>query len=305
MEDDSIAAYISQAAQQQVQAQQKMPKQAMPDDLNIAKQIYGGDEAAAAASFLGTSGAYSPRQQKYIEEQKKLQDPNYRAQQFYMSTGNMAGALQIGKSKGSALFKMGSEIDMGRAGTYMMAPEGNVDVSTQDGRSVRLPAYMMAAKQGINVLPFGGGDENADLFRTSLQNSQRVFGLLDELEDLYNDSGYIGSLSPTARAAKALQIESMLTPVVLQTLSGTKSLAGVSEKELEMIQGGVPRAASNMMWGRRSNELLKLQKLRSQIQGVIYRSAKLNGIELIPKKSQSAGAGGAGSAAAIPGVIPE
>lgn len=301
-EDDQIASLIGQA---QSQPKQKASKERYADDLNIARQMAGGDMVSAAASFLDTSGSYSTRQQQYIEQQQKLQDPSYRAQQFYMGTGNMAGALQIGKSKGSALFKMGAEIDMGRAGTYMMAPEGNVDVPTPDGRSVRIPAYMMAAKQGINVLPFGGGDENADAFRTALSNSQRVFGMLDELEDLYNDSGYIGSLSPTARAAKALQIESMLTPVVLQTLSGTKSLAGVSEKELEMIQGGVPRAASNMMWSRRSNELLKLQKLRSEIQGVIYRSAKLNGIDLIPKKRQPSGAGGAASSATIPGVIPE
>lgn len=259
---------------------------------------------AVASMFDRTAGSRI-EQERYVEQQKKLQDPNYRAQQFYMSAGNMGAALQIGKSKGSALFKMGTEINMGRAGTFMMAPEGNIDVSTPDGRSVRVPAYMMASKQGVSVLPFTGGDENADLFRTSIQNSQRVFGLLDELEDLYNDSGYIGSLSPTARAARALQIESMLTPVVLQTLSGTKSLAGVSEKELEMIQGGVPRAASNMMWGRRANELLKLQKLRSEIQGVVYRSAKLNGIELIPKKRQPSGAGGAASPTTIPGVIPE
>jgi hypothetical protein len=298
MEDQDIASLIAASGSEKKQT--KAPSV----DLGVARQMYDDDSMAAAALF-DRSDTSRVRQQQYVEQQKKLQDPNYRAQQFYMSTGNMAGALQIGKSKGSALFKMGTEVDMGRAGSYMMAPEGNVDVTSADGRSVRVPAYMMAAKQGVSVLPFGGGDENADLFRTSLQNSQRVFGLLDELEDLYNDSGYIGSLSPTARAAKALQIESMLTPVVLQTLSGTKSLAGVSEKELEMIQGGVPRAASNMMWGRRSNELLKLQKLRSQIQGVVYRAAKLNGIELIPKKRQPAGAGGAASSATIPGVIPE
>jgi hypothetical protein len=298
MEDEDIASLISG------QDVAKSAKQLPGVDLNVAKQMYG-DESMAMAAFLDRSNTSKIAQAKYAKEQEKMQDPKYRAQQFYMGTGNMGAALQIGKSKGSALFKMGTEIDMGRAGTFMMAPEGNMDVTTGDGRSVRLPSYMMAAQQGINVLPFTGGDENADMYRTSIQNSQRVFGLLDELEDLYNDSGYIGSLSPTARAAKALQIESMLTPVVLQTLSGTKSLAGVSEKELEMIQGGVPRAASNMMWGRRSNELLKLQKLRSEIQGVVYRASKLNGIELIPKKRQPSGAGGAASSATIPGVIPE
>jgi hypothetical protein len=298
MEDDDIASLIS--GQDGVKSAKQLPGV----DLNVAKQMYG-DESMAMAAFLDRSNTSKIAQAKYAKEQEKMQDPKYRAQQFYMGAGNMGAALQIGKSKGSALFKMGTEIDMGKAGVFMMAPDGNMDISSQDGRSVRVPAYMMAAQQGINVLPFTGGDENADLYRTSIQNSQRVFGLLDELEDLYNDSGYIGSLSPTARAAKALQIESMLTPVVLQTLSGTKSLAGVSEKELEMIQGGVPRAASNMMWGRRSNELLKLQKLRSEIQGVVYRASKLNGIELIPKKRQPSGAGGAASPATIPGVIPE
>jgi hypothetical protein len=302
MDPDLIASLINQSGPRQAQADSGGN---MLADFEIAKSMYGGDAVSAMGAILQRGDGFQQEKQRYVEQQKKLQDPNYRAQQFYMSSGNMAGALQIGKSKGSALFKMGTEIDMGRAGTFMMAPEGNMDITTEDGRSVRVPAYMMASRQGINVLPFGGGDENADLFRTSIQNSQRVFGMLDELEDLYNDSGYIGSLSPTARAARALQIESMLTPVVLQTLSGTKSLAGVSEKELEMIQGGVPRAASNMMWGRRSNELLKLQKLRSEIQGVVYRASKLNGIELIPKKRQPAGAGRAASSAAIPGVIPE
>lgn len=297
MEDAEISSLISASSVTK-------PDKMASVDLNVARQMYDDDSMAAAALF-DRSDKSKVAQHNYIEQQKKLQDPNYRAQQFYMSTGNMAGALQIGKSKGSALFKMGTEIDMGRAGTFMMAPDGNVDIATPNGKSARVPAYMMAAKNGVNVLPFGGGDENADLYRSTLQNSQRVFGLLDELEDLYNDSGYIGSLSPTARSARALQIESMLTPVVLQTLSGTKSLAGVSEKELEMIQGGVPRAASNMAWGRRSNELLKLQKLRSEIQGVVYRASKLNGIELIPKKRQPAGAGGRASSATIPGVIPE
>ena len=301
MDPDEIAALINQTPQRQATAQGGN----MLEDYEIAKQMYGGNELRAMGAIMQQGTGFQESKQKYVEEQKKLRDPNYRAQQFYMSSGNMAGALQIGKSKGSALFKMGTEIDMGRAGTFMMAPEGNMDITTPDGRSVRIPSYMMAAQQGVNVLPFGGGDENADAYRTSIQNSQRIFGMLDELEDLYNDSGYIGSMSPTARAAKAVQIESMLTPVVLQTLSGTKSLAGVSEKELEMIQSGVPRAASSMMWGRRSNELLKLQKLRSEIQGVVYRASKLNGIELIPKKSQPAGAGGRSSATAIPGVIPE
>jgi hypothetical protein len=302
MDPDQLAQLINGQSQQQPQTQKSG---SMADDFEIAKSMYGGNAGMAMAAILDRGQGFQNQKEEYVEKQKKMQDPSYRAQQFYMSTGNMAGALQIGKSKGSALFKMGTEIDMGRAGSFMMAPEGNVDVATPDGRSVRVPAYMMAAKQGVNVLPFGGGDENADAYRTSIQNSQRVFGLLDELEDLYNDSGYIGSLSPTARSARALQIESMLTPVVLQTLSGTKSLAGVSEKELEMIQGGVPRAASNMAWGRRSNELLKLQKLRSEIQGVVYRASKLNGIELIPKKRQPAGAGGGASSATIPGVIPE
>jgi D-alanyl-D-alanine dipeptidase len=301
MDPDQIAALINQTPQRQVSAQGGN----MLEDYEIAKQMYGGNEMRAMGAVTQQGTGFQESKQRYVEEQKKLQDPNYRAQQFYMSAGNMGAALQIGKSKGSALFKMGTEIDMGRAGTFMMAPDGNMDISSPDGRSVRIPAYMMAAQQGVNVLPFTGGDENADLYRTSIQNSQRVFGLLDALEDLYNDSGYIGSLSPTARAAKATQIESMLTPVVLQTLSGTKSLAGVSEKELEMIQAGIPRAASNMMWGRRSNELLKLQKLRSEIQGVVYRASKLNGIELIPKKRQPSGAGGAASSATIPGVIPE
>jgi len=302
MDPETLASLVNQSAQ--------MPGQPsysgdMLSDFEVAKSMYGGDQASAMGAILQRGDGFQQEKQKYLEQQKKLQDPSYRAQQFYMSTGNMGAALQIGKSKGSALFKMGTEIDMGRAGTFMMAPDGSLDISTPDGRSARVPAYMMASQQGISVLPFTGGDENADLYRTSIQNSQRVFGLLDELEDLYNDSGYIGSLSPTARAARALQIESMLTPVVLQTLSGTKSLAGVSEKELEMIQGGVPRAASNMMWGRRANELLKLQKLRSEIQGVVYRASKLNGIELIPKKRQPSGAGRAASSAAIPGVIPE
>ncbi len=301
MDPDQLAQLINS----QAQGQQPANSGSMSDDYQIAKQMYGGDEAMAMASILERGQGFQNQKQKYVEEQKKLQDPSYRAQQFYMSAGNMGAALQIGKSKGSALFKMGTEIDMGKAGTFMMAPDGSMDISTPDGRSARVPAYMLAAQQGVSVLPFTGGDENADLYRTSIQNSQRVFGLLDELEDLYNDSGYIGSMSPTARAARALQIESMLTPVVLQTLSGTKSLAGVSEKELEMIQGGVPRAASNMMWGRRANELLKLQKLRSEIQGVVYRASKLNGIELIPKKRQPSGAGGAASSATIPGVIPE
>jgi len=239
----------------------------------------GYQKAMAGQQRVATSQA--------IAQAKRQADPRYAAQMFYTQTGDLNAAITISKSTGSALFDMGQEIDLGSFGAFAMAPKGNIDLDDGKGGRMRVPTRWYAEKKGIGVIPFTSGDENADAFRTSLNDTQRIMGLLDRLEVLYNDSGYIGSLSPTVRAAEAKAIESQLATGILKVLNGTKSLASVSEGEMNMVMGSIPQAASTFFTNLRGNESVKLNKLRNDLTNVIFRAADQNGIALIPMKRQA------------------
>jgi len=287
MDPEEIAALISASPQTQAPS---IPASSgnMLEDFEIAKSMYKGDEASAMGAILQRGDGFQRQKLKYQEEQKKLRtDPRYGAQQFYTQMGDMNGAITISKSGGSALFDMGQEVDFGNFGAFAMAPKGNIEVDDGQGGRMRIPTRWAAEQRGIGIIPFTSGDENADAFRVSLNDTQRIMGLLDRLDTLYSDSGYIGSLSPTVRAAEAKAIESQLATGILKVLNGTKSLASVSEGEMEMIMGSIPQAASTFFTNLRGNENVKLNKLRNDLTNVIFRAADQNGIALIPMKRQA------------------
>ncbi len=286
MDPEDLAALINASPQAQAQPAPASGGN-MLEDFEIAKSMYGGDAASAMGAILQRGNGFQVQKQKYQQKQEKMLDPAYRAQQFYSKMGDMNAAVTIAKSKGSALFDMGQEIDLGSFGAFAMAPKGNIELTDADGQRVRVPARLYAERMGISVIPFTSGDENADAFRTSLNDSQRIMGLLDRLEQLYDESGYIGELSPTARAAEAKAIESQLVTGVLKTLNGTKSLASVSEGEMKMIMGSIPQSASTWFTNLRGNEKVKLNKLRNDLTNVIFRAADSNGIALIPMRRQA------------------
>lgn len=260
------------------------------DDMAIARALSGGSQSGASALLLDRSDRFQAQKEQFLSEQKKIiqqqSDPMFRAQQFYSQSGNLAAAIQIGKSRGPALFQMGQELDFGKMGAFAIAPKGTVTEQTQNG-AVVVPTRYSAQRRGVMVVPFSGGDESAEAFRTSLGDTQRIMGLLDRLDELYSESGYIGSMSPTVRAAEAKAIESQLVTGVLKTLNGTKSLASVSEGEMNMIMGSIPQSASTWFTNLRGNESVKIGKLRNDLTNVILRAADANGIALIPMKRQA------------------
>lgn len=304
MNDDDIADLLAQQeqAQQSTVKQTAMTKPAdMPNvDLDVARDMYQ-DDSMAVASLFDRSNTSKIQQYQYQQQQKKNNDPTSRAQQFYSQSGNLAAAIQIGKSKGSALFQLGQEVNFGSFGSYAIAPRGNVMEQGPNG-SMSVPARYSAAKRGVTVVPFTGGDENADAFRTGLGDTQRLMGLLDRLDVLYGESGYIGKASPTVRSAEAEAIESQLVSGVLKTLSGTKSLAGVSENEMKLIMGSIPQSASTWFTNGRGNERVKLNKLRNDLTNVLFRAADANGIELVPIRRQPTPTRQGGASATPSGV---
>lgn len=259
------------------------------NDIDIATAISGGDKAMGMARLLSRNDNFSKQKDQFIaaQRQQAIQqaDPMFQAQQFYSQSGNLAAAIQIGKSKGSALFQLGQEVNLGSFGSFAIGPKGSVMEEGPQG-SMAVPARYSAARRGVMVVPFTGGDENADAFRASLADTQRIMGLLDRLDTLYGESGYIGRASPTVRSAEAEAIESQLVTGVLKTLNGTKSMAGVSEGEMNMIMGSIPRSASTWLTNGRGNERVKLGKLRNDLTNLLLRAADSNGIELVPIRRQ-------------------
>ena len=263
------------------------------NDMDIAAAISGGDRTMGMAKLLSRDPQdqqhFYQQKVQFLKDQKKIQeqqnDPMFRAQQFYSQSGNLGAAIQIGKSKGSALFQLGQEVNLGSFGSFAIGPKGSVMEEGPQG-AMSIPARYSAARRGVMGVPFTGGDENADAFRTSLADTQRIMGLLDRLDTLYGESGYIGRASPTIRSAEAEAIESQLVTGVLKTLNGTKSLAGVSEGEMNMIMGSIPRSASTWLTNGRGNERVKLGKLRNDLTNVLLRAADSNGIELVPIRRQ-------------------
>jgi hypothetical protein len=242
----------------------------------------------AMAGYQSQVAKYTAAQAKAQVAQAKLQaDPRYMAQQFYHKAGDLNSAIAIAKSKGSALFELGQEVDLGNTGLFAIAPKGSIPTQDEKGNPIRVPTRYYAQKMGINVVPFTSGDENADAFRSTLNDSQRLMGLLDRLEVLYEQSGYIGKLSPTIRSAEAEAIEGQLLTGVLKTLNGTKSLSGVSEGEMKSVMSSIPQAASTWVTNGRGNETVKINKLRNDLTNVIFRAADSNGIALIPMKRQA------------------
>lgn len=203
--------------------------------------------------------------------------------QFYASVGDMSGAVALQKSKGPALFTHGEEYDFGKTGgKYAITPAGDMTMVDTSGNLVKGKISDYAWQSGIKTVPFRGGDNNAMLFRQTLQKASETFTALDELEKLYGENlAYIGKANPFATSTKAEQVETQVLIGATSILTGTKSLGGgTSNTDIDMIQRMVPKAASTWFTNTKGNELERLKHLRTILQSHLNKAALSNGIML-------------------------
>lgn len=229
------------------------------------------------------------------------QNPVSPEAQFYASVGNMAGAVQMQKTKGPSLFTFGEEIDLGGS-TYSYAPYGKMNMFNRaTGKYEYRDVADMAMQSGIKTVPFAGGDNQAMLFRNTITRTKGIMDDLNELDRLYGVNNlYIGTLNPSETATKAQQLETKILLDAMAILTGTKSLGGnTSNVDIDMIRTMVPKAASTAFGNMKGNEKARLAELREIIKKHVMNAARANGIDLRETKQTAASQG-----QPVTGIIP-
>ena len=257
---------------------------------NAFRAQYAQSQAQAAASNASAYRAYLAASEKaQIDQAKALEkqnDPFLRAQNIYGKTGNLAAARVIAKTTGPALFTLGEQIDLGPGQRFAIRPVGDLDIPNQDGTSSKVPAWQVIRANGVNVVPYLGGDEEAKAFRNMAARMGEVMVSLQRLEEAYTTSGNVSSPYSDLKA-DLVQIEGTLARDVSQLRSGSKSMAGVSDKELEAIQQTLPQSATNLR-DTKGEGARRARNTRQQLMGLMMRTARMNGVELVQLKDQSA-----------------
>lgn len=249
-----------------------------------------GDEGYAKALGAAQSQYQHAASQAMMQAAKAK--PVSPEAQFYASIGDMAKAVVLQKSKGPSLFQHGEEYDFGETlGLFAIAPSGTMPVVDVNGNIMKANVSEYAWKSGIRSVPFVGGDQNAVLYRQTLQKSGEVFKALDDLEKVYHENfAYIGKLNPSALATRAEQLETQVLLGATSLLTGTKSLGGgTSNTDIEMLQRIVPKAASTYVSNMKGNELERLKYLREMLKDHLMRASESNGLTLRSLKSKNKG----------------
>lgn len=226
-----------------------------------------------------------------IADAAKAQKPVHPEAQFYASVGDMSGAMIIQKSKGPSLFTFGEELDMGSAGSFMMAPSGTMQAVTQDGKRVSVNVSDYAARNGVKTVPFRGGDQQAELFRNTLTRTKSLMDSLDELEKAYDDNSlYIGHFNPSETSAYAEQLETKVLLDAMAVLTGSKSLGGnTSNVDIDMLRKMMPKAASTYFFNTKGNEKRRLVELRKIVMNHVMSAAEANGVALKEMNKRGSG----------------
>lgn len=233
---------------------------------------------------------------------EKANDPFFRAQNIYGQTGNLAAARVIAKTTGPALFQLGEQVDLGPDQMFAIRPMGDLDMPKPDGTSAKVPAWQFLRANGVNVVPFLGGDEEAKGFRNMAARMGEVMTALSKLEQGYTASGNI-SMPYTEKKFDLTQIEGTLARDVSQLRSGSKSMAGVSDKEMEAIEKTLPSSASNLR-DSKAEGIRRITNTRQQLLGLITRIARMNGVELVQLKAKDAATTGRAPTPAGVRIIP-
>ena len=244
-------------------------------------------EAAAYRNAVGRQRAIdAKRQADAAKDMEKRSDPFFRAQNIYGKIGNLAAARTIAKTTGPALFQLGEQIDLGPDQMFAIRPVGDVDVPKQDGTSMKMPAWQLLHANGVSVVPYLGGDEEAKGFRSMAAKAGELMNTLSEIEKLY-ENGDLKSMRGTETYRRLVQLEAGLSTIVQAIKTGSKSMAGVSDKEMEAIQASLPQSGTKLLESTGSG-LINVRNTRAQVLGILTRTARMNGIELVQLRPQSA-----------------
>jgi hypothetical protein len=255
-------------------------------------QSYGEPDMAEISRSLGfgSTGHIGRHKQSeafnraYTGQQAAVarQKPINPEAQFYATVGDLSGAMIIQKSKGPSLFTHGEEIDLGSAGNFYFSPAGEMNAKDKSGNIRRIKVSEFAAQSGVKTVPFRGGDQQAEMFRNTLQRTKGLMDSLDELEQAYEDNSlYIGKFNPSETATMAEQLETKILLDAMAVLTGSKSLGGnTSNVDIDMLRTMMPKAASTYFTNMKGNEKKRLAELRRFVLNHVMSAAEVNGIKL-------------------------
>ena len=246
--------------------------------------------ASGSWSSVGTMGFGGQ------QEAPQAPNPKMNEAQFYMNLGDFSGAEALLKSKGAAIFQRDEpyEIEtMDESGkrtsqTFMISPRGEYGGGIgPDGKPIKLPAWALATRAGIGSVPFRGGDQAAIQYRTLMAKVQKFSRDLNELESLYRNNMYLGTLDPSEAAARARMLESGIKTDYLAIMKDTKGMGGqVSDKDMEMAEYMTPNRASSALTRLGGNELAILRSVRDGALRKVMEVGSANGISF-RQQSQS------------------
>jgi hypothetical protein len=229
------------------------------------------------AAYVSALGKQQQRTDKMAEAQAKAQDPFLKAQKMYAQAGSLGGARTIAKSTGAALFQHGEILELGPSFAFSVRPIGAVRRVNQAGQEETISLSQSIAEAGVAVVPFIGGDEDAKGFRRMVAMTNDLIGKLEEIEKIASSPG-MHSVSGLDSNSMLTQLEGGLEGAVNQIRTGSKSMAGVSDKEMEALAQSVPKASK--LFSRDRDALIKADMVKRQVMNIVIRQARANGIEL-------------------------
>ena len=228
-------------------------------------------------AMLDFAGKQQTRQDKIAVDQAKALDPFLRAQRAYAQAGSLGGARTIAKSTGAALFQHGEIVELGSDLAFRVQPIGAVRRVSRAGKEETIGLSQYLAEEGIGVVPFLGGDEDAKSFRRMVAMTHDLISKLEHIEKIASSPG-AHTLYATDSRSMLKQLEGGLEGAVNQIRSGSKSMAGTSDKEMEALADSVPKASD--LFRRDKDALIKADMTKRQILNIVIRQARANGIEL-------------------------
>lgn len=252
--------------------------------------------SAAEASFSGRQFTPPTMPQKPSPMEAAM---NRDAAFYAKDIGDTAAAMTLAGSKGRAVFQMFDpyEFKMGisegrdqkpKTTTMRIVPKGEREIQTPTGVS-KLKVWQYAQSRGVTTVPYKGGDEAADSFRSLIGDAQTLLEDLTELEKIYKRNMVLTGFGPSTDSAEARMLESKTLSGVGKFFSGARGLGGqVSDRDMKIIEGMSPQRASAWFSRLRGNELKAIERLRSLTISKLNSVAQANGLEFLPENKEDA-----------------
>lgn len=230
------------------------------------------------------------RQQGQMASRQKAPDPRVKDAQFYAGLGDYGAVESLMKTKGASIFQRDEEFEVDDVDSqgntvkrkFLVGPKGSYAMKSPDGKQINIPAHMLARKAGIGSVPFKGGDEAARNFRITLSKVQSFHRNLAELEALYRNNTYLGSLDPSEDAARARMLESSIKTDYLAIMKDMKGMGGsVSDNDMALAGYMVPQRASSAITRLGGNELAILRAVRESAMRKVLEVGASNGLDFV------------------------